>query len=94
MDSAGDRVVLHSRVWHGKIALDHPEMLPFIEEVLRAVRDPEHTEPDPVQPNRSRCYLRGAGPSAWLAVIVSYEQKPARIVSAFANRKDPPRWSA
>jgi hypothetical protein len=34
------------------------------------------------------------GPSQWLLVVVSYEQTPARIVSAFANRKDPKSWSA
>jgi hypothetical protein len=34
------------------------------------------------------------GPSRWLLVVVSYEQTPARIVSAFANRKDPRSWSA
>ena len=58
------------------------------------VRAPDHSEPDPVRPDRRRCYARGVGPSAWLVVIVSYEQEPARIVSAFANRKDPPTWSA
>ncbi len=93
-DSTGDRVVLLSRVWHGKIVVDHPEMAPFIEEVLRAAQAPDHAEPDPVQRGRIRYYSRGVGPSAWLVVVVSYEQKPARIVSAFANRKDPPTWSA
>jgi hypothetical protein len=93
-DSIGDRVVLLSRVWHGKIAVDHPEMASFIEEVLRAAHVPDHAESDPVHRDRTRYYSRGVGPSAWLVVVVSYEQKPARIVSAFANRKDPPAWSA
>lgn len=92
-DSTGDRVVLSGRVWHGKIVVDHPEMAPFVEEALRAVQSPDHSEPDPVRHQRRRCYSRGIGPSAWLVVIVSYEQEPARIVSAFANRKDPPTWS-
>ena len=86
--------MLSSRIWHGKIVVDHPEMAPFVDEALGAIRDPDHSEPDPVQPRRRRCDSRGVGPSAWLVVVVSYEQEPARIVSAFANRKDPPGWSA
>jgi hypothetical protein len=42
---------------------------------------------------RRRYYLKDAGPSRWLLVVVSYEQEPARIISAFGNRKDPPSWS-
>jgi hypothetical protein len=61
--------------------------------VLGTVRKPAHTEPDPVRRDRVRYYSRGAGPSEWLLVVVSYEQAQARIISAFANRKDPPAWS-
>jgi hypothetical protein len=32
-------------------------------------------------------------PSSRLLTIVSHEQDPARIISAFANRKDSPRWN-
>jgi hypothetical protein len=39
-------------------------------------------------------YLHGVGPSRWLLAVVSYEQKPARIISVLANRKDPKTWSA
>src|SRR5208282_4964141 len=42
-----------------------------------------------LQDRLAQHYARGAGPSQWLLVVVSYEQTPARIVSAFANRKDP-----
>ncbi len=48
----------------------------------------------PIFEQRARYYARGVGPSRWLLVVVSYEQTPARIVSAFANRKDPKSWSA
>jgi hypothetical protein len=32
---------------------------------------------------RRRFYRRHIGPSRWLRVVVSYEQQPARIVTAF-----------
>lgn len=32
-------------------------------------------------------------PRRWLLVVVSYEKKPARIISVFGNRKDPRSWS-
>ena len=34
----------------------------------------------------------GGGPSRWLMAVVSYEQEPARIITALANRKDPKTW--
>lgn len=42
--------------------------------------------------DRIRFYRRGVGPSRWLMTVVSYEQQPARIITALANRKDPKRW--
>jgi hypothetical protein len=88
------RVVLLEAVWRKNVVRDHPEIEPYLSEILRAVADPDHAAPDPVFADRKRYYARGAGPSRWLMVVVSYEQVPARIVSAFANRKDPRSWSA
>jgi hypothetical protein len=31
------------------------------------------------------------GPSRWLFVVVDFNETPARIVTAYANRKDPSR---
>ncbi|HWX87955.1 MAG TPA: hypothetical protein VNX67_07265 [Solirubrobacteraceae bacterium] len=73
---------------------DHPEVAEHRADVLRAVSIPEHIAADPIFEQRKRYYARGVGPSRWLLVVVSYEQTPARIVSAFANRKDPKSWSA
>ncbi|MDQ6811035.1 MAG: hypothetical protein M3Z95_03930 [Actinomycetota bacterium] len=81
-------------VWAKKIARGHPEIGAHLSAVLRAVSTPDHVAPDPIFADRTRYYARGAGPSQWLLVVVSYEQTPARIVSAFANRKDPKSWSA
>ena len=93
-DPDGKRVVLLDAVWREKIVRDHPEMSTHLAAVLRAVVAPDHAASDPVFAERTRYYVRGAGPSQWLLVVVSYEQTPARIVSAFANRKDPKSWSA
>lgn len=57
------------------------------------IAEPDRVLPDPVYERRRRYYLRGAGPSRWLLVVVSYEQEPARLISAFGNRKDPRSWS-
>jgi hypothetical protein len=93
-DPDGKQVVLLEVVWREKIVRDHPEIRAHLSAVLRAVSTPDHVAPDPIFAERRRYYTRGAGPSQWLLVVVSYEQTPARIVSAFANRKDPRSWSA
>jgi hypothetical protein len=92
-DPNGLRVVLLAHIWGSKILPDHREMSPYLDDVLRAVAAPDHTAVDPVYENRQRFYLRDAGSSRWLLVVVSYEQDPARIISAFGNRKDPPSWN-
>jgi hypothetical protein len=94
VDPDGARVVLLARVWDDKVLRDHVELDGSMPEVLRAVRTPDHVEPDPTYEQRTRFHLRGVGPSRWLLVVVSYEQEPARIISAFGNRKDPRSWSA
>ncbi len=93
-DPSGAQVVLKDEVWREKIVRDHPEIAGHLPDVLRAVTKPDHVAPDPSFDARTRYYARGVGPSRWLLVVVSYEQTPARIVSAFANRKDPKSWSA
>ncbi|HST54902.1 MAG TPA: hypothetical protein VLJ42_03275 [Solirubrobacteraceae bacterium] len=93
-DPGGRRVVLVDAVWREKILRDHPEIDTHMPVVLQAVTKPDHVAADPIFAARTRYYARGVGPSRWLLVVVSYEQVPARIVSAFANRKDPRSWSA
>ncbi len=90
-DPDGRVVVLLERIWAGKIAPDHPELVAYQEEVLETVSGPDHVEPDP-RVDRRRYYRRRVGPSRWLLVVVSYEQEPGRIVTALATRKDPKRW--
>jgi hypothetical protein len=90
-DSDGREIVLLARIWDDKISRDHPELAGHLEAVLEAVGRPDHVEPDSL-PDRKRFYRRNVGPSRWLLVVVSYEQEPARIVTALANRKDPKQW--
>jgi hypothetical protein len=93
-DPDGVRVIVPATLWQDKILRDHhPELASHFADLLRAIAEPDRVLPDPVYEGRCRHYLRGAGPSRWLLVVVSYEQKPARVISAFGNRKDPRSWS-
>jgi hypothetical protein len=90
-DTKGRKVVLLVRIWENKITRDHPELVSHLDAVVDAVAKPDHVEPDAL-PDRTRCYRRDVGPSRWLMAVVSYEQEPARIITALANRKDPKQW--
>jgi hypothetical protein len=80
-----------ARIWTDKVTRDHPELIDHLDAVIQTVATPDHVEPDTL-PNRTRFYRRNVGPSRWLMAVVSYEQQPARIITALANRKDPKRW--
>lgn len=90
-DPDGREVVLLVRIWEGKIARDHPELVDHLDAVMETVTKPDHVEADTL-PARTRFYRRNAGPSRWLMAVVSYEQEPGRIITALANLKDPKRW--
>jgi hypothetical protein len=90
-DPAGVRVVVPDKLWREKILRGNPELAPHLDDVLRGIAEPDQILDDPVYEHRRRHYLRGAGPSRWLLVVLSYE--PARVISAFGIRKDPRSWS-
>jgi hypothetical protein len=90
-DPAGREVVLLARVWEDKIPRDHPELASHLAAVLQTIAAPDHLESDPTE-GRERYYARGVGPSRWLVVVLSFEQTPARVVTAWASRKDPKQW--
>lgn len=92
-DPDGVRVVVPATLWHEKVMRDHPELGPHLADVLHAISEPDLVTPDQIFDGRRRHYLRNAGPSRWLLVVLSYEQEPARLITAFANRKDPRSWS-
>ena len=90
-DPDGRHVVLLARIWEDKLTRDHPELVDHLEAVMETIAEPDHVEPDAL-PDRTRFYRRGRGPSRWLMAVASYQQSPARIITALANRKDPRRW--
>jgi|SRR5579875_79619 len=91
IDPDGREVVLLARIWEEKVARAHPELADHLEAVIETVAEPDHIEADAL-PDRTRFYRRGVGPSRWLMAVVSYEQQPARIITALATRKDPKQW--
>lgn len=91
VDPDGRHVVLDAAGWR-HIVDEHGELAPLREGVLSAVALPDHRTPDP-RPGRERYWRRGLGPSRWLMVVVDFTSVPARIVTAYGNRKDPPGWT-
>jgi hypothetical protein len=91
-DPHGREVVVLARIWTAKVLRDHPEMAPYLDDVVATVERPDHVSTDP-RDDRLRYYRRRVGPSRWLLAVVSYEQVPARVITALALRKDPPSWS-
>jgi hypothetical protein len=61
-DPTGVRVIVPADLWRDKILRGHPELAPYLADVLRAVAEPDRVLPDPVYERRKRHYLRGAGP--------------------------------
>ncbi len=92
-DPDGNRVVIPAALWFGKVLRDHAELAPHLATVLRAIGAPDHLITDPAYPGRRHYFVRDAGPSRWLRVVVSYEQEPAKLLTAYPNRKDPPLWN-
>jgi hypothetical protein len=58
--------------------------------ILTAVSAPDDRGPDP-RSGRERFYRRDVGPSRWLFVVIDFNAVPARVVTAYGHRKDPPR---
>lgn len=84
------RVVALTRDGWAHIVARHPEMSGEREALLRAIEAPDLRAPD-ARPGRERYFLRG-GPSRWILVIVDLADEEAFVVTAFAERRDPPGW--
>lgn len=91
VDPDGRRVVLDIVGWR-HIVDEHAELASYREAVLATIATPDHRASDP-RPRRERYWRRGVGPSRWLMVVVDYGSVPARVVTAYGNRRDPPGWT-
>lgn len=87
-DPDGRTVVFDQRAWE-HIETRRPELLAELDQILGAIRQPDHREPDP-EPGRERYYLaRGTDRIRWLRVVVDFKSSPAVVVTAFVQRKRP-----
>jgi hypothetical protein len=84
-------VVLDEEGWE-HILHEHAEPALYRDEIIATVRAPGHRSPDP-RPRRDRYYRIDLGASRWLLAVVDFDETPARIVTAYANRKDPSGWT-
>jgi hypothetical protein len=91
-DPDGHRVELTIERW-AHILDEHREMAAHRDALLATVAAPEHRSPDP-RPQRTRYWRRGLGPSRWLLAVIDFGSDPARVVTAYGNRKDPPGWTS
>jgi hypothetical protein len=89
IDPDGQRVELTAERWQHIIRPDgHPELTGFLAEVVRAVQFPDERRVAP-RNNEQWFFMRNAGPSRWLQVVVAYEGDRGFIVTAFGRRQDP-----
>jgi len=88
IDPDGRAVVLDEEGWE-HILHEHGELAPYREAIMATISSPDYRRPDP-RPGRERYYSRDLGPSRWLFVVVHFNEAPGRVVTAYANRKDPP----
>ena len=86
-DSDGHPVSLSTTAWH-HIVDKHPNLDVSPEAIVRIVEAPdEHIAGR--EPTERWFYGRGAGPTAWIKVVVHYEGDRGRIVTAFPRRSFP-----
>jgi hypothetical protein len=90
-DPDGRSVVLDREGWE-HVLTGHPELARSARAIMATVSEPDHRLEDPLFAGRERFYRRGLGPARWLVAVVDYAVRPARVVTAFASRDDPPGW--
>jgi hypothetical protein len=88
IDPLGRTVYLTEERWR-HIIDGHPYMAPFRGEVLQAVEAPTDLIEKP-RSDQDWFYLRDAGPSRWLKVVVAFdEDSTGSIRTAFPRRSKP-----
>ncbi|MBV8941912.1 MAG: DUF4258 domain-containing protein [Solirubrobacterales bacterium] len=87
-DPDGRRVELTAERWQ-HILEAHAEIDEHRDEIMRAVRNPDHRLPGREANEEWFLIGGGAGPSRWLQVVVAYGEDRGWIVTAFARRSLP-----
>jgi hypothetical protein len=90
-DPEGRTVILDADGWT-HIPAEHLEMSVHQAAVMATVAEPDYRRPDE-RPGGLQYFRRGVGPSRWLLVVIDFGQVPARVVTAFGNRRDPGGWN-
>ncbi len=66
-----------------------PDLVDQVEAILGAIRLPDYREGDPIG-GRERFYRRNIlTPRRWLRVVVDFDERPARVVTALIQEHDP-----
>jgi hypothetical protein len=87
VDPYGRRVRFHDEAVN-HVLVNHPEMRPYLDEIMATISRPDWRELD-FRPARERYYKRGAGSSRRLVVVVDFRRSVGRVVTAYATRKGP-----
>jgi hypothetical protein len=65
-----------------------PQLLDYVDAILATVEQPDFHELDPL-PSRERFYKQHLDYQRWLRVVVSFEIRPARVITALIQEYDP-----
>jgi hypothetical protein len=66
-----------------------PELLDHIGAILDVVNLPDYREEDDKRPGHERFYRQDLDPRRWLTVVVSFNEAPAYVVTAWVQAFDP-----
>ncbi len=66
----------------------HDDLRAFLTEVLGTVMEPDEWIAGR-RPHEEWFYRRDVGPSSWIKVVVHYEGREGRIITAFPRRRFP-----
>ncbi len=86
-DPDGRLVELTEERWR-HILFRHPQLEPYMEDVLKAIQAPTVRQADPA-PDTERFFLKDAGPEPWLRVVVAFRVDRAFVITAFGQQTEP-----
>lgn len=66
-----------------------PQLLDHIDAILDVVNVPDYHEEDDKRAGHERFYRQDLDPRRWLSVVVSFNETPAYVVTAWIQWSDP-----